>query len=77
MDNKAVLYGIGGLITGILLTLLVGGIGMRSSMGRMMMRNMCGRRGAVEVTEPQSVASAPAAFMPESGSPVQEWVNES
>ncbi|MGB7441517.1 MAG: hypothetical protein WA919_10645 [Coleofasciculaceae cyanobacterium] len=44
MDSKAALYGVGGLVLGIILTILIGMAGM----GRMMMRNMCGYQGSVE-----------------------------
>lgn len=51
MDSKAALYGVGGLILGVILTILIGAAGMAGmmgGMGRMMMRNMCGYQGFVE-----------------------------
>ena len=48
MDSKAALYGVGGLVLGIILTILIGMAGMMGGMGRMMMRNMCGYQGSVE-----------------------------
>lgn len=47
MDSKAALYGVGGLILGVILTILIGAAGM-GGMGRMMMRNMCGYQSSVE-----------------------------
>lgn len=51
MDSKAVLYGVGGLVLGVILTFLIGAAGMAGmmgGMGRMMMRDMCDYQGSVE-----------------------------
>ena len=51
MDSKAALYGVGGLVLGVILTILIGMAGMAGmmgGMGRMMMGNMCGYQGSVE-----------------------------
>lgn len=47
MDSKATLYGVEGLVLGVILTILIGMAGMMGGMGRMM-RNMCGYQGSVE-----------------------------
>lgn len=63
MDSKATLYGVGGLVLGVILTTVIGMAGMMGGMGRMM-RNMCGDQGSVEspdvshVTNQQASAQA-------------------
>lgn len=47
MDSKATLYGVGGLVLGVILTMLIGMAGMMGGMGRMM-GNMCGDQSSVE-----------------------------
>lgn len=53
MDKKAVSYGLGGLLLGVVLTILIGIVGMAGMMGGMgrMMRNMCGNQGSTDLSD--------------------------
>jgi hypothetical protein len=67
MDSKAALYGVGGLVLGVVLTILIGVAGMAGmmgGMGRMMMRNMCGYQGSVESPDANYTANQPEQVIP-------------